>query len=100
MIGVTDNLDPEIARYLMPDIKSDFLAFETYLHDQDKATISSPILCFGAEKDLYVDCSQLIHWNKFSSCSFEFFIVPEAYHHYFGEREILKVLHEMLRPYF
>ena len=94
-IGISDNLNTDILRVLLPNIKRDFAAFENYNCNTNFCkTIKVPITCLCAEKDSYAEEQSLFGWSSHTSQWFELYVVEGAEHHYFGDSKSLEIVAE------
>jgi medium-chain acyl-[acyl-carrier-protein] hydrolase len=65
--GVLDN--PELIELLLPVLRADFLAVETYRFSAESA-LPCPIFAYGGVADVEVPLDQLQRWADHTSCEF------------------------------
>jgi medium-chain acyl-[acyl-carrier-protein] hydrolase len=67
--------NPELMDLVLPSIRADFRAYETYVHQSD-APLECPITAMGGTRDTSVSSDELSAWAEHSSGPFEARMFP------------------------
>jgi surfactin synthase thioesterase subunit len=101
IVGIPEGVDPCIVEMMLPTIKGDYAAFESYILDPIAPPV--PIHCnltiFIAENDASFDKGFMANW-KFCTTSEYYYrsvIVPGAGHSYVTDPSTRELFHAMLR---
>lgn len=81
--------DPEILRMILPAIRSDYRAIETYQHDPTRG-LSAPITAFTGDDDPKTSLEEALAWSGHTSGAFELQVFPGG--HFFVSSQAPKVL--------
>lgn len=87
---------PDMMAYLMPLLRSDMTALETWKY-KPGAPLAIPIVALGGDEDKTVGAEQLQRWREFTTSSFECHIMP-GQHFYFQKRlpALLSIIHRVI----
>lgn len=86
-------MDKDIIDFILPPLKTDFGAFETYeLLPLKVKHIQVPISCYFAECDMYADAPSQINWSMYTSDRFEMHSLPNAQHHFYNDSECIAMI--------
>jgi medium-chain acyl-[acyl-carrier-protein] hydrolase len=94
--AVLDN--PELLELMLPCLRADFHAYETYQYAH-QPLLSCPVSAFGGDADAYVTLDEVAGWRDQTTNSFRMRVVPG--NHFFVQTERLKIIRaieEDLRP--
>ena len=67
--------EPELLEMILPPMRADFRAYETYRHDPD-TSLSSPVTAFAGELDPVVQEAAVAAWADHTSGPFRFHRIP------------------------
>jgi surfactin synthase thioesterase subunit len=81
--------NPELLELMLPALRADFNAYETYSHASQPA-IGVPISAFAGETDLYVRPSEVAEWQQQTEGAFRMRVIPGG--HFFLQSERDRVL--------
>jgi medium-chain acyl-[acyl-carrier-protein] hydrolase len=75
--GIPDAVlnEPELLAILLPALRADFTAYETYVHQQE-APLRCPISAFVGESDPLVDVEAMSNWESYTSADFDLTVMP------------------------
>lgn len=95
--AVLDN--PELLELMLPSLRADFHAYETYTY-ADAAPLACPISAFGGEQDGYVRPAEIAGWRDQTTARFRMRILPA--NHFFVQSERDRVIgaiaEDLLQP--
>jgi medium-chain acyl-[acyl-carrier-protein] hydrolase len=75
---------PEMVEYLMPLLRADMTALETWRY-KPESPLEIPIVALGSDEDKTLDLSKLERWGEFTNSSFQFQVLP-GNHFYFQDQ--------------
>jgi medium-chain acyl-[acyl-carrier-protein] hydrolase len=86
---------PEVLDLLLPVLRADLQAYETYRHVPD-APLAIPVLALGGEQDGNVSRPQLLDWRDYTTGPFEAGLLPGG--HFFPQENFAPTV-ERVRDY-
>lgn len=95
--AVVDN--PELLELMLPCLRADFHAYETYRYVSEPP-LSCPISAFGGDRDLYVRPAEIAGWRDQTTARFKMRIVPANHFFLQTERDVLigAIGEDLLQP--
>lgn len=78
--------NPELLELMLPALRADFTAYETYTYTS-QVPLGVPISAFGGETDLYVRPSEVTEWRQQTEGAFRMRVVPGGHFFLQGERD-------------
>jgi medium-chain acyl-[acyl-carrier-protein] hydrolase len=75
---------PEMMEYLMPLLRADMTALETWSY-KPESPLEIPIMALGSDEDITLDLKQLKRWGEFTYSTFQFQIM-HGNHFYFQDQ--------------
>lgn len=90
---------PELMELMLPTLKADFTAIQTYKY-VDGPRLQVPVSAFGGEDDPYVSAATLHAWKEQTTSSFEVHMFPGGHFYFASARDFLLArINESLRPF-
>lgn len=74
--SVLDN--PELLELMLPCLRADFTAYETYEYRADRP-LEIPISAFGGDQDMYVRTHEVAGWREQTSGRFKMRVIPGSH---------------------
>ena len=91
--------EPELLAILLPALRADFTAYETYVH-QPEAPLDCPISAFAGESDPLVDVEAISNWKSYTNADFDLKIMRGD--HFFlresSEALTIEIKHRLRAP--
>lgn len=84
--------DPEAMQLLLPIIRADFKAIQTYRYEPGPK-VNCPIAAFGGLEDNYVESEHVRAWQEYTSADFSYSMLPGD--HFFINQSLPAVLREV-----